>query len=248
MLQAVWPNRWRRGLQGRIDRLIGRRMRAPAAYPRPHAAASYVLSIVLLLTAAASASEPAGRVLFTTGEVTAEDGERPPRPITRHDVVFPGETLRTAAAAHVLLRMLDDALLALGPDSRLVLDRYASNGDAGSVVLRFLRGTLRTVTGAISKGGEDTYRMATPVATIGVRGTRYAIELCEAECVNASRPAGLYGHVGAGAIAVSNDAGSLALARNDYFHVAASDVAPRRLEKLPDGILDDGIPPAKAGA
>lgn len=43
MLQAVWPNRWRRGLQGRIDRLIGRRMRAPAAEQRLEARSTYVL-------------------------------------------------------------------------------------------------------------------------------------------------------------------------------------------------------------
>lgn len=198
-------------------------------------------AMLLAVPVGAAATEPAGRVIFSTGEVTAVNEAGFRRPLTRNDVVYPGETVRTAGRGMVDIRMRDDALIALEPESRFAVERYGVDDGAGEVVLRFLRGTLRTITGSIGKDGRDTYEMRTPVATIGVRGTQYALQFCDAGCARADRPAGLYGRVDDGAIAVTNEAGSEVMARDDYFYVADSDVAPRRLLRPPQGVL--GIVP-----
>lgn len=49
---------------------------------------------------------------------------------------------------------------------------------------KLLRGGFRAVSGLIGKANPDQYRVRTPVATIGVRGTKYVLILCDAACGN----------------------------------------------------------------
>jgi hypothetical protein len=57
------------------------------------------------------------------------------------------------------------------------LDNYAFNKaqpNEGSLLFNFIRGSMRTVSGAIGKVNRGNYKVQTPVATIGIRGTVYA--------------------------------------------------------------------------
>lgn len=47
---------------------------------------------------------------------------------------------------------------------------------------RLVKGGFRSVSGLIGKFNRDDYRVSTPVATIGIRGTRYSARLCEGAC------------------------------------------------------------------
>jgi len=60
--------------------------------------------------------------------------------------------------------------LAIGPSSRVVLNRfvYSGNASAQALTVNLARGAFRFSTGALDK---RAYRIETPVATIGVRGT-----------------------------------------------------------------------------
>lgn len=58
----------------------------------------------------------------------------------------------------------------------------ASNNDGSRAWMTLLKGGFRTVSGLIGKVNRDAYRITTPVATIGVRGTRYSARLCQGEC------------------------------------------------------------------
>lgn len=206
-------------------------------------AACLMALLLLIMAATAGAAEPAGRVIFSRGDITAVDADGVQRALVRDDVIYPGDTVRTAAQSMVDLRMRDDALISLDPESRFAVERYdLGDGTGSNAVMRFLRGALRTITGAIGKKEADTYQMHTPVATIGVRGTEYALQLCDAGCASEDRPAGLYGRVDEGAISVANEAASEVMTEGDYFYVADSDTAPTRLVRPPDGIL--GIAPA----
>jgi hypothetical protein len=65
----------------------------------------------------------------------------------------------------------------------------AANG-AGSTptrrsgFFRLLKGGFRAVSGLIGKVDRDEYRVSTPVATIGIRGTDYYVYQCDAACEN----------------------------------------------------------------
>jgi len=84
--------------------------------------------------------------------------------------VFRDELVRTGPQAQAELRLDDNTKLALGPDAELRLDEFAvaGGGDAKSIAVRLLKGTLRFLTGRHSS---ESYKIETPSATIGVRGT-----------------------------------------------------------------------------
>ncbi len=96
------------------------------------------------------------------------------------DPVFRNERLTTGVETGTLLhlRLLDETVLTLGPSSEMVLDDFAINPDAGTaeVQLSVSRGLLRFVGG--KHAGEGVrYRVKTPVATIGVRGTSFNLRV-----------------------------------------------------------------------
>lgn len=215
-----------------------------AAWQAPRARGLFALTFLLLLPAAfapdARAAEAAGRVISSVGAVHATDAQGDERRLARDDEVLAGDTLTLGERAHAQIRMRDDALLDLESGSRFALERYIESPDGGSVVMRLLRGAMRTITGAIGDAPEDSYRVDTPVATIGIRGTQYALHHCGAGCANEGRAAGLYGRVDDGAVSASNDAASRVFRKKDYFYVAAIDTPPRAIVRPPEGILDGG--------
>lgn len=47
---------------------------------------------------------------------------------------------------------------------------------------RLVKGGFRSVSGLIGKLNREDYRVSTPVATIGIRGTSYSARICEGDC------------------------------------------------------------------
>src|SRR5262249_37385824 len=68
------------------------------------------------------------------------------------------------------LIFLDNTNLSVGPASEVALDRFVYDPDksAGAVVVRTTKGIFRFVTGSQQP---QNYLIATPIASIGVRGT-----------------------------------------------------------------------------
>jgi hypothetical protein len=87
------------------------------------------------------------------------------------DGVVANETIKTATASSARLQFLDKANLTIGPTSSVVLDRFVYN-PTGSAV----GGTVEMAIGAARWVGsgtqsDDAYKVKTPHAVIGVRGT-----------------------------------------------------------------------------
>ena len=60
-----------------------------------------------------------------------------------------------------------------------VLEINAVNGDGDdAATLSLVSGGLRVITGAMAKTNPENYKVRTPVALMGVRGTEFAIMLC----------------------------------------------------------------------
>lgn len=201
--------------------------------------------LLLALPLPAVAEEVAGRVVSSMGEVTAVRPDESTRSLGRGEAVYVEDTLRTGQRGRAQIRLLDDGLLDLRPLSRLTIDAYDEPADdeddeGGSAVMSFLRGAMRTVSGRIGRDPEDEYRMNTPTATVGIRGTDYSLQYCDAACADPSvgRPEGLYGRVDEGTVDVTNAAGTGAFSDGDYFYVADDDTLPEQLIGPPPGILD----------
>lgn len=195
--------------------------------------------MVMLLAPAAFASEPVGRVIAVVGNVVAVVEGETARGLSRQDAVYPGETIVTEADSRAQIRFRDEGLVDLKPETELAIEQYRepTEEQEGSAVMDFLGGAMRTITGAIGDNPEDEYELKTPTASIGIRGTEYSLQYCDAECAGGDRQLGLYGRVDDGAVEVSNEQGTGEFDEDSYFFVAP-DSAPERRTAPPQSVLD----------
>ncbi|WP_415714907.1 FecR domain-containing protein [Maridesulfovibrio sp.] len=87
--------------------------------------------------------------------------------------IYQGEELVTGDGGNVEVRFADDTLISQGSNSRIALDDYVYDPDGGSSSFLgdIAQGTFRTVTGKIAEQNPDRFKLGSPLATIGIRGT-----------------------------------------------------------------------------
>jgi hypothetical protein len=137
---------------------------------------SFLVALALgaAATMSAGARADAGRIEAVSGEVEILRTSEKPVPARTGFVLQEGDAIRTGADGRADLHMRDDARLAVRPNTRLRLDAYrfeAGDASAGRSIIALVRGALRSITGAIGRNNKDNYRINTPSATIGIRGT-----------------------------------------------------------------------------
>ena len=136
--------------------------------------------VAILLGAAvtvAQAEDPAGIVKVTAGRVTIERAgtqvaAAPGTPI------LPADTLVTGADGRCGITFRDNSLLSLGPNGRLVVDRYSfdSTTHDGGFESTLKQGKLAVVSGKIAKHAKDAMKIRTPSTILGMRGTEFVVE------------------------------------------------------------------------
>jgi len=91
-------------------------------------------------------------------------------PINVGDAVLRNETVRTGADSATRLVIIDSTNLSLGANSSITIDKTVFNDEQSykDVTIRLTSGAFRFVTGHSDK---NAYKITTPLATIGVRGT-----------------------------------------------------------------------------
>ena len=152
--------------------------------PRRSGALSFPAFAALLACAApvAQAASVAGTVAFTRGEVSIRNAQGTSRSAASGSPVETGETIDTGTG-RAQLRMVDGAYISLQPDTVLTFDNYqvrtATAPEAGFMSL--VRGGMRTITGLIGRTDRANYRVTTPTATLGIRGTEYSLTVTDPE-------------------------------------------------------------------
>ena len=125
-----------------------------------------------------AAEKEAGKTLLTRGEVT---GSREGKTVTlkRRSSIFEKDEIRVGEDGRAQFRMVDQAIISLQENSVLQVKKYQfiKGRNDNSALLELLSGGLRTITGAIGKGNKKAYELRTPLATIGIRGTDYEVEI-----------------------------------------------------------------------
>ncbi len=96
-------------------------------------------------------------------------------PLKSGQLLPPGSRIQTGADAVVVLVFPDNARLSLRADSELVLHQYVldPSGHSTQMELELLRGAMRQISGTAAHAQPDRYRLKTPIAAIGVRGTDF---------------------------------------------------------------------------
>jgi hypothetical protein len=132
------------------------------------------IALGLLASPALAAKTPRiGEAVKVVNEVRAEF-ERDIRDLGRGDAVHQDETVEVGSNSVGEIVLDDKTKLALGPGSRLLLDKFVYNGERGrgDIVFDLVKGTFRFVTGVAAK---NSYRIRTPTAALTVRGTIFDV-------------------------------------------------------------------------
>jgi hypothetical protein len=117
-------------------------------------------------------------VVASRGTVTAEIGGDI-RTLHQGDKIFISEEIVTGDKSFAVLQFVDGAKVTVRPNSAVLIEDYAYNGtDDDTATLNLVSGGLRVITGAMAKSNPENYRVRTPVALMGVRGTEFAVMLC----------------------------------------------------------------------
>ncbi|MBU1564997.1 MAG: FecR domain-containing protein [Proteobacteria bacterium] len=90
-----------------------------------------------------------------------------------------GDTIKTGATGSVGLIFDDDTVVSLGPNSEIAVESFMFNpvDQELSFVSRLIKGTFCFVTGQIAKLAPKKVKFETPEATLGVRGTKFLVEI-----------------------------------------------------------------------
>ncbi len=208
-------------------------------YCRLRFAGALVWAVGVMFGGGACAADRAGTVVLAVGNVTdqAADGNR--RTLHDGDGIYSGDSLSTGRGAYLDLDFADGGRILLRPGTRFQVERYhyAAAGPAQtaapatarseiheSAFFRLIKGGLRAISGLIGHVTRADYRLDTPVATIGIRGTEYDVRYCNNDCGDKAGAAGalqngLYTGVDRGAIAISNRAGEIITTAGQFLYV-----------------------------
>ncbi len=176
--------------------------------------------LFFFLAALAGGSQAAGaaKVDFAIGEVVALQADGTRRVLARGTEVNSGETVDTGSG-RTQLRFSDGAMVSLQPQTQFRIDAYEFKGAADGSEKGFfslIKGAMRTITGAIGKADRKAYRLDTAVATIGIRGTEYAVAYGKSITVTTN----------SGLIEVCNNAGCLLVEAGQSAYVPDANTAP----------------------
>ncbi|MBU0747155.1 MAG: FecR family protein [Gammaproteobacteria bacterium] len=118
----------------------------------------------------------AGAVQFATGDVQLRRGTVVAA-ATKGSEVESGDVVVTGAGGRAQIRFSDGGLVALYPDSQFTVTRYADTGDPAqeNFAVSLLRGGMRAVTGLIGKRNPQNYKVTTPTAVVGIRGSAFLV-------------------------------------------------------------------------
>ncbi|MFP5461765.1 MAG: FecR domain-containing protein, partial [Gammaproteobacteria bacterium] len=209
-------------------------MRAPSPL-RPLSRRLAAIAALALGFAALPALAADAVFLVVSGEVKVARSGEPARGAARSgDELRSGDLIVTSQDGRAQLRFSDGAIVSLQPGTEFRIDDYRFDPQEQRGFFSLLRGAMRTATGAIGKRNRSDYRMRTPTATIGIRGTLYLAEetVCDPACAPGAR-AGLKVSVSEGRIAVRTSAGEIEVGEGSAAEVSSPDALPRLTELRP---------------
>ncbi len=137
------------------------------------------LLISALLPMSAVAATQAGQVVFATGTPTAVDDSGNSRVLSKGKAILSGDTIETEKGL-LQIKFTDGGFMSFRPHSQFKIEHYRFSGKQDGTERNNLflkRGGVRTVTGLIGKKNRRAYQFRTPVASIGIRGTKFLLEL-----------------------------------------------------------------------
>jgi hypothetical protein len=107
------------------------------------------------------------------------------KPISSASVLQSGDTLKTGQGGKVQWAMADESVFLMTENSAIRLDEFSYDSKtpaAGKSRFSLLKGAVRGLSGLIAKANPANFKLETPVATMGVRGTDFIAVICNNDC------------------------------------------------------------------
>ena len=151
----------------------------------------WILIFCLCLAAvgpARASTETVGEVSLAIGVSRLIDNSGHSSAIARGMPVHAGDRIETEQGGHVHLRFVDGAFVSVRPGSRLTIDTYrydSAHPKDSAIRFKLEQGVARSISGKGAEAAHDRFRLNTPIAAIGVRGTDFVV-LAEADRVRAA--------------------------------------------------------------
>ena len=119
-------------------------------------------------------AQTAGKFLVAVGEVKLIGKDGKTRAAARGGELLEGDTIVTGANSLAQIRLQDNGLLSVRPNTEMKLDKFSFAGAddrKATLLISLVQGGLRSITGLIGKAHREGYKISTATATIGIRGT-----------------------------------------------------------------------------
>ncbi len=196
----------------------------------------WFMAVLFMMTPlTAFAANAVGKILFVHGNVEIYNTTGVKRSALKDGEVFKGDRVITSAASSLQIQMSDMGYFAVRPNSEFVINEYIFNqSESDRVETSIIRGGLRSITGAIGQKNKKAFKLKTPVATIGIRGTDLvAFYLSPQMASPALGQQGSYLTIQSGAGVLETAAGAQVVAPGQAAYVASANLAPTSISQLP---------------
>ena len=132
-----------------------------------------ILIILLFSNTQSFSKDMIGIVAVGIGNISNQSKESL---ITGSKIYF-GDSIFTEAASTAQILLMDQTTLTIGESSELVMDEFVYDPQTkiGKFVSSVKIGTVKIITGEISKTNPDNLEIKTPTGSIGARGTEFAV-------------------------------------------------------------------------
>lgn len=207
-----------------------------------HRAVQVVIACVLLYSAPAFAA--GGYVHDAAGDVSVIVGKNAAHPAAKNDPVAPGTEVHTGTEGYAVLKFEDGQVATMQANTTIYVREYRYDTkliNKNSVFFSRFSGGMRFITGLIGQRDHKAFRLSTPNATIGIRGTEFVVAMDKGA---------LYSQVVKGSISMANSAGVVVFKAGQTILVKTARSLPKAIPAaaLPPGIFSqlDAIPTPSA--
>jgi len=135
------------------------------------------LSISVFLTSflisITSANEFIGVIAAGVGDILNQKNEK----LVTGSKIYFGDTIVVKAQSNTQILLLDETALTVGEKSEITIDEfiYDPQSKVGKIVSNIKIGTVRIITGEISKKNPDNLEVNVPTGSVGARGTEFVV-------------------------------------------------------------------------
>lgn len=209
---------------------------------------SALLMAALLLVPALALAQ--GTIRHLSGTLYAQKPDGSVRLLSERSEVRVGDVINTERDSYAQVRFTDGGVLTLRPNTQVRLDSYRfsqAEPQSDNFVISLLKGGLRKVTGLIGRRSRDVFRLATPTATVGIRGTDFVAVVIEPGQSGPNLPPpGTYLKVTEGAIGLGSGGVEQLVSAGETGFAGALTLPPRLVPPPPN--LPDVAPPPSFSA